>query len=430
MPAPTKPHATESLPARAPEVAEFQGLYGTYHVSELLLQKIWLRGAFDQARARTTSGEPLTVVHPGAWNRLSGPDFRNARLILGSREVTGDIEVHFHADAWKQHGHDTDPAYARVALHVVLYPPSSSGGGPVARSADGREIPVLVLVDLLWHDLEEYATDEAVAGLSGRDAMPLVEHLLALEPADRVAAVRKATEARWHEKVRYARLRIERCGWEEACHLSALEILGYRANREAMLRVGTHHPWSSWARAVSAGDSGPTLEALLAAGGEFWTLRGVRPANQPRLRLAQYVRWMARAPDWPRRLRGIRLSAIDTAPDGASISAMRRLAGHARLREQLVRELTGDQLGGLRFDTFVINLVLPFLAAASGADPDLAAAAAAWWRLWTPGDVAEALLLASRQLATPGLRETRTNETIQGLLGLHLRRGPGGTAGP
>ena len=37
-------------------------------------------------------------------------------------------------------------------------------------------------------------------------------------------------------------------------------------------------------------------------------------------------------------------------------------------------------------------------------------------------NVAETLLLASRQLAAPGARATRTNESVQGLLGLHLRR--------
>ena len=400
------------------EVAEFQGLYGAYHVSELLLQKIWLRGSFDQARARTSSGETVSVLHPGAWNRLSGPDFRGARLVLDGRELTGDVEVHFHADAWVQHGHDTDPAYANVVLHVVLFPPPP--GSCVARTGDGRAIPVLVLVDLLWHDLEEYATDDAVAALSGRDAMPLVEHLLAMEPAGRAAAVRAAADTRWREKLRYARLRIARCGWDEACHLTALEILGYRANREAMLRVGTHFPWSAWSRAATAGEPVPALEALLAAGGDFWTSRGVRPANQPKLRLAQYARWMSAIPDWPRRLQTWPLPTfLETPGNDETVTKQRRRAGFARLRSELSRTLTGDELGGLRFDTFVINLVLPFQAAASDTQ---APAAAAWWRLWTPGDVAEVLLDASRRLSEPDSREPRTNAAIQGLLGLHLQR--------
>ena len=405
--------------APLPEVAEFQGLYGTYHVSELLLQKIWLRGGFDAKRARTTHGEPVVVLHPGSWNRLSGPDFRGARLRIADREVTGDIEVHFHAAAWAQHGHDRDRAYDGVVLHVVLFP--SSQTTPPTRTSDGREIPVLVLVDLLWHDLEEYATDEAVAALSSRDALPLVEDLLALEPAARAAAIHAAAQTRWQEKVRYAKLRIDRCGWEEACHLTALEILGYRANREAMLRVGTRFPASRWRSPEHP--TGPETEALLAAGGESWTLRGVRPANQPRLRLEQYRRWMARVPDWPARLVEFCLPTLDdAAPEGTSITMWRRRVGLTRLREQLARELAGEQLGGVRLDTWIVNLVLPFYAAAHAQLPEGVRVAAAWWRLWTPGDIAEVLLEAARRLAPPGSREPRSNEAIQGLLGIHLRR--------
>lgn len=396
----------------ASEVAEFQGLYGAYHVSELLLQKIWLRGGFDQARARTIAGEPVSVLHPGSWNRLSGPDFRGSRLRIGGREVRGDVEVHFHAAAWHQHGHQHDPAYGDVILHVVLYPPDPAA--PAVRRADGGEIPTLVLVDLLWHDLEEYAADEAVAALSSRDAMPLVEHLLALEPTQRSATIHAAAAQRWRDKLRYARLRIDRCGWDEACHLTALEILGYRANREGMLRVGTCFPWKSWASAGQA----PGIDALLAAGADAWTRRGVRPANQPALRLAQYARWMERTPDWPQRLRAWVPPAIEE-PGEAPIVRQRKLAGLARLRESLAQDLTGAQLGGLRLDTFIVNLVLPFCAAGATSEP---VSAARWWRLWTPGDLAEVLLEAARRLASPGTRDVRTNETAQGLLGLHLQR--------
>lgn len=398
----------------AHEVAEFQGLYGSYHVSELLLQKIWLRGGFDQTRARTTAGERIQILHPGSWNRVSGPDFRGARLRIGEREVTGDVEVHFHASAWAQHGHDRDPAYGQVVLHVVLFPPEA--GAAAMRRTDGTPLPVLPLVDLLWHDLEEYATDEAVAALSSRDALPLVEHLLALPPAERSEQIRRAATARWREKVHYARLRIERCGWEEACHLTALEILGYRSNREGMLRAGTRHPWREWTAAAFP----PAVDDLLEAGGDAWSLRGVRPANQPRLRLEQYRRWMAAVPMWPLQLRAWPLPELPHGTDDdAPVMARRRAGGLAALRERLARELTGAGPCGVRFDTLVINLVLPGIAADRPGEAELAAR---WWRLWSPGDIAEVVLDASRRLAEPSSRAPRTNELVQGLLGLHLRR--------
>ena len=141
-------------------VAEFQGEYGAYSFSEKLLQKIWLRGAFDRAALTTSDGVRVRVHHPGRWNLLGGPDFKDARLRLGDGpELTGDIELHLHAKDWAVHGHASDPAYDRVILHVVLFPPDP---GQCTRARDGRELPVVALLPLLHHDLEQFAAEEAV----------------------------------------------------------------------------------------------------------------------------------------------------------------------------------------------------------------------------------------------------------------------------
>ena len=99
-----------------------QGLYGTFSFSELLLQKIWWRGDFERERTVTTEGVPVRVVHAGKWNRLGGPDFRVARVVLADgRKVTGDVELHLHAADWNANGHANDPAYDGVCLHVVFF---------------------------------------------------------------------------------------------------------------------------------------------------------------------------------------------------------------------------------------------------------------------------------------------------------------------
>ena len=58
-------------------VEEFQGLYGPFQVSELLIQKVWLQGAFDGSRLKDHWGRRVEVISPGRWNRLAGPDFKN-----------------------------------------------------------------------------------------------------------------------------------------------------------------------------------------------------------------------------------------------------------------------------------------------------------------------------------------------------------------
>ena len=52
------------------ELQEIQGLYGSFSLSERILQKIWLQGDFDQSTLRTESGKRLRVIDPGRWNHL------------------------------------------------------------------------------------------------------------------------------------------------------------------------------------------------------------------------------------------------------------------------------------------------------------------------------------------------------------------------
>ena len=90
-------------------VEEFQGLYGPYQVSELVLQKIWQKIAFDSARMKDSRGRQIEVLNPGRWNRLAGPDFKDAIFRIDGDRVEGDVEINFSQSDWKAHGHDKTP---------------------------------------------------------------------------------------------------------------------------------------------------------------------------------------------------------------------------------------------------------------------------------------------------------------------------------
>ncbi len=106
------------------QVHEMQGLYGPFTIAERVVQKIWLRRDFVTDRAVLADGQRLEIRSPGTWNLLGGPDFRGARLLLDGREITGDIEVHFHVSDWRAHGHEADRAtltrYITNGLRVFL----------------------------------------------------------------------------------------------------------------------------------------------------------------------------------------------------------------------------------------------------------------------------------------------------------------------
>jgi len=398
------------MPHPHPSVAEFQGLYGPFTFSEKLLQKIWLRGEFNRDALLTTDGRPVMVRYPGRWNPLAGPDFRGARVRVGDGpEVTGDVEVHLHAEDWVAHGHRRDRAFDEVVLHVVLFPPKTRHG---TSTANGRDIPVVALLPLLHRDLEEIAVDDAIEALAGGSAPRLHVDRNVLG-ADELHA---RAEARWGAKVRVARLRIQRLGWEDACHHAALEILGYRFNRVPMLRLAGRFPLLDWGGGAIDGDQAYAEEAAR------WKLHGLRPANHPRGRLIHYAAWTRARPDWPGRLADwtARLPAVGAdEPTGT----VRRAHRFVRLREMLAWTVCGVVAAGGRFDTLVCDGFLPHLAARTVSE-DVAAQMFSSWFHWFAGDQPQAIVNELRELRVCGRREQPLCHGLaQGLLGWVIDRG-------
>jgi len=382
---------------------EMQGLYGPYTIAERVVQKIWLRRDFCQASLRLQDGRPLSIRTPGAWNLLGGPDFRQARLLVGEEMVQGDVEVHFHGVDWRAHGHAHDHAYDNVVLHVVLFPPGA--GEPPARRSDGSEIPTLVLLPLLHRSLEEYASDDALESLTSRDVVASISDLARM-PADKLIHL-LTTEAkrRWQQKLHYAELRINKLGWQDAAHHTALEILGYRRNRAAMLQMASRHPLPQWG-------GGLDLAGLYGEGGGWWDIQGVRPANHPRIRLKQYHDWVCASPDWPRRMLGVLSDFPEMGVAVTTTGNLRRIASLAMLRERLVHAVLSGAVGGSRMDTLVCDGFLPLGALVAQRD--------LWpcWFHWFLGDVPFDLRRSLGMLGVAGRgARPHCHGWAQGLLG-------------
>jgi len=398
--------------------AEMQGLYGSYTFSEHLLQKIWLRGEFDRRAAVTVAGEIVAIIHPGRWNRLGGPDFTDARLRLGDGgEITGDVEVHLNAADWEAHRHAEDPAYDRVILHVVLFPPKT---GRVTRDSRGHEVPVLALLTLLRHDLEEFAEEEAVDRMAARPGGKIFEALSDLPQSEIEALLRRNAESRWRRKLHFAGLRIEKLGWEGACHQGILEILGFRFNRVPMLRLGGLFPLEDWASGML------TTEGLFASEAGAWSMQGVRPANRPRTRLVQYLRWAFLRPRWPQAWAEM-AAGWPEVPAGLTTTIARKAYRFSRLRMRVGAEVCGEAVGGSRFATIVTDGLLPLAAARFSKDEAFIGS----WLHWFPGDLPPGMPQALRDLGVTGSsRQPVSNGLGQGLLGWLSGRSEQAARGP
>jgi hypothetical protein len=88
-------------------------------MTEKLLQFIWQSQYFDQRHLQTSTGEKISILNKGNFNRDQGPDFLNGRIRIGRTEWAGSIELHVKSSDWTLHQHSQDPMYKNVILHVV-----------------------------------------------------------------------------------------------------------------------------------------------------------------------------------------------------------------------------------------------------------------------------------------------------------------------
>lgn len=397
---PSPPADVHGLVAREPasEVAEFQGLYGPFLFPERILQKIWLRRDFSVEDAHLTDGRSLSIEDPGTWNRLGGPDFKRARLVVGGRRIVGDVEIHLHETSWAAHAHASDPAYREVVLHVVLFPTDV----PSTMGVEGRRIPILILLPLLRRGLEDYADEDAIERLASRAAVRAVDEFALLPLAQRLKLLALEAERRWREKVRFAAQRVAHAGWEEACHQTALEILGYRFNRLPMLRLADVWTLDRWRR------NEVVIESLYRSEAERWSTQGSRPANHPFRRLLQYARWVEARPDWPRRLWN--WTPPEIADNGEGSRILRKQGAWAQIRVQLLDEVAAQHVTGPRWDTLLCDGWMPLLASRH---PSLQL----MWRHWFPGDLPPYLKQTLRQMGVISQGQPLCHGLAQGLLG-------------
>ncbi len=106
---------------------------------EAFLHHIWKFRLFDMADLRTTDGTPIGLVRVGQAHQDAGPDFFDARIRIGKVLWVGNVEIHTHSREWQEHGHQYDPAYNNVVLHVVAHHDAP------AFTENGRQLPVLSL---------------------------------------------------------------------------------------------------------------------------------------------------------------------------------------------------------------------------------------------------------------------------------------------
>jgi hypothetical protein len=89
-------------------------------MKEEFLHYLWKYGLYDHERLVDNENNRLIVLNPGEYNRDSGPDFFNARISVAGTVWAGNVEIHIKSSHFDNHGHQHDPAFNNVILHVVV----------------------------------------------------------------------------------------------------------------------------------------------------------------------------------------------------------------------------------------------------------------------------------------------------------------------
>lgn len=256
---------------------------------ESVLAERWAQGIGGLLRLE--DGRTAHVVFPGITGGGTGPDFTGAIVEAGGDLLRGDVEIHLLASGWRAHGHDRDPAYEGVVLHVVGVNDSKSA---LTGHRSGRLIPILVLPPAHAGIPEAFTPPCALKVASGLLPGPALERL----------GLRRL-------RIKAARSKplIASGGAGQALYSALLETLGGTSNRDAFASIARSLPLAALRERMTTtaveGRSAAALCLAAALSGIELKRAGLRPFAWPERRLDAAGLLIERlwptldAPNWP-----------------------------------------------------------------------------------------------------------------------------------
>ena len=418
---------------------------------ETLLQTLWQHQRLLRDQLKTLDGQPVRILHPGFRSTEGGPDFRGAVVQFGDDAPrSGDIEVDLRSSGWRAHGHDRNPAFHGVILHVVWETEKAAAGTPATLVLRG-------VLDAPLGELSLWLGGEAAQTLPEELRGQCCAPLRALSPPQLLDLLHQAARIRLQSKASQFQARARRVGWEQSLWEGLFRALGYRHNVWPMqllaeLRPRWHTPrleplplqarlfgisgllpveltraqagadhylrqvWDQWWR-----ERDEFSDCLLPR--TLWHLHGSRPANHPQRRVALASRWSldndlpAKLEHWCARevpktaLAASLLKALQVDPDDF-------WSWHCTFRSPRLKKAQ-PLLGSTRVTDLAVNVILPWLwiRALEGKNTTVQRALESRYFAWPAAEDNSVLRLArQRLLGTTSPRALPGAAAQQGLL--------------
>jgi hypothetical protein len=219
-------------------------------MKEEFLHYLWKYSLYNRDKLFDHDGNQVEVIHPGEYNRDSGPDFFNARIRIAGTEWAGNVEIHTKASHFEIHGHHLDHSYDNVILHIV-----AESDKPV-RNARGEE----VLTSEIEFDNSMFET-----------YLDLVNNPFIISCQDEIKKIDNFFIRHWLSSLVFERL-MEKSesalkiysetgnDWEETFYRIISRYFGFRVNAEPFERLASSLPFKIIRKHI---DNRMQVEALL-----------------------------------------------------------------------------------------------------------------------------------------------------------------------
>jgi hypothetical protein len=424
--------------------------------TERLLQAVWRHQRLRRDQLKTSDGKAIRVLHPGFASAEGGPDFRGSVIQTGGEPPrSGDVEIDLRSHNWRAHGHDRNPNFQNVILHVVW-----ETGAPASGAAQNERpltLPINNSLDAPLGELSVWLENESASALPeklrGKCSAPLRE----LAEPQLAELLRQAARVRLEAKAAQFSARARHAGWEQALWEGLFRALGYKHNAWPMQNLAESRPhWSSGAKSPMSfqarllGVSG-LLPAELTRSqkssdtylrrvwdcwwrerDEFadhilpravWKFHGLRPANHPQRRLALASHWLADKDFVSKIEKWCAANPVDMLPVNSLLEILQVerdefWSWHWTFKSARLAK-PQPLLGGTRATDLAVNVILPWLwaRAAEGKNSTLRLEIERRYFAWPAAEDNSILKLArQRLLGTSGHRALRGAAEQQGLM--------------
>ncbi len=421
--------------------------------AERLLQAIWQNQRLQRGELKTSDGQSVRILHPGFVSVEGGPDFRGAVLQFGTDPPrSGDVEIDLHINGWRGHGHDKNPNFKNVLLHVVWEEEGQKRSAPhpailpLSKSLDAS------LAELSL-SLEKESLRALPGNLRGKCCAPLSE----LGETRQAELLNQAARVRFENKAAQFRARAKSAGWEQTLWENLFRALGYKHNvwpmqtlaearpqfcpgavsafqfQVRLLGIGSLLPdqltrsqgnpdnylrraWDTWWR-----ERDEYADFILPRA--LWKFHGLRPPNHPQRRLALAAHWLA----GKKLISEIQKWIIAEIPDRKLLPSLHEIlqverdefwSWHWTFKSARLKK-SQPLLGEARVTDLAVNVILPWLwiRAKEGANDKIQREVERRYSLWPAAEDNSILKLARQRLlgtSHAGILKTATAQ--QGLL--------------